>query len=271
MVGITEQKIIKYRKGNTEECVDPIILESPLEMRIKQQRGIQLIHQRLAVTMCTPGQEEDLIRGFLFTEGIVQSADQILSISKLEESLFEAELTPEADFNLKQLDRNFFVNSSCGVCGKASKENIETEGPYLSWSSKFTIDSSVLFGLPAMLKATQSLFDQTGGVHAAALVNSNGEILVLREDVGRHNAVDKVIGAAMVMEQLPFENYLILVSGRASFELVQKAGMAGIPMLCAVGAPSSLAIASAKDQGMSLVGFLKPDGYNIYTGTQRIV
>jgi len=257
--------------GQSQETTDAVIVETPIEIRIKQQRSTELIQQRLAVTMCTPQHEEDLIRGFLFTEGIIKGLDELLEINQLDAGLFEAALSPNADFDLKQLDRNFFVNSSCGICGKASKENIETEGPFLPWASNAFFSTSILLNLNEKLQSTQSLFDQTGAVHAAALIDGQGEIRFLREDVGRHNAVDKVVGAALLESPFPLHDVMLWVSGRVSFELVQKGAMAGIPLLGAVGAPSSLAIETAEDVGMSLIGFLKSDGFNIYAGKDRIV
>ena len=270
-LNVFHKKIIKVSKDSKKSIEDQIAVESPMEIRVKQQLKNGPLQKRLAVTMRTPGNDLDLIRGFLFTEGIIQGKDELLNIKSLGEDVYEAELSSSVVLNLENIDRNFFVSSSCGVCGKASKENIETESPFLPWASDFKIKTTAIKALKTVLSKAQSLFDQTGGVHAVALISDAGELKMVQEDVGRHNAMDKLIGKALLELELPISKYLVLVSGRASFELVQKAGMAGIPMMVAIGAPSSLAIETAESIGMTLVGFLKDSGFNIYCGEKRIL
>jgi len=263
--------ITKILNNGQKNIEDIIAIESPLEIRIKQNRPSGLLQKRLAVTMRTPGNDLDLIRGFLFTEGIIQGVDELINIKSIAEDVYEAELSSKIELNLENLDRNFFVSSSCGICGKASKENIETESPFLPWASDFSIKANILKTLRNELGKEQSLFDQTGGVHAVALISNTGEFTLIQEDVGRHNAMDKIIGKTIKELAFPLANHLVLVSGRASFELVQKAGMAGVPMLVAIGAPSSLAIDTAETMGMTLIGFLKSSGFNIYCGANRVL
>jgi len=268
---ISKRNITKVFQNNKNIVEDDIALETPLEIRVKQNRSSGLLQKRLAVTMRTPGDDLDLIRGFLFTEGIIQGLDELININSIAEDVFEAEINSTVELNLDNLDRNFFVSSSCGVCGKASKENINTESPFLPWASDFKITTLVLKTLKDAFENNQSLFERTGGAHAVALIDQNGKSSIVKEDVGRHNAMDKLIGKGLMELKFPIANHLVLVSGRASFELVQKAGMAGIPMLVAIGAPSSLAIDTAEAMGMALVGFLKTSGFNIYTGQDRIL
>ncbi len=270
-MNILKKNIIKVHNDSKEETLDSIAIESPLEIRIKQVKSHGPLQKRLAVTMRTPGNDFDLIRGFLFTEGIIQDKEELLNIKSLGEDVYEAEISAKIVLNLEDMDRNFFVSSSCGVCGKASKDNLNTESPFLPWSSDFKIKSSSITALKSKLSQSQSLFDQTGGVHAVALISESGTLEMVQEDVGRHNAMDKLIGKALSDVGLPISNHLVLVSGRASFELVQKAGMAGIPMMVAIGAPSSLAIETAETLGMTLVGFLKSSSFNVYCGENRII
>jgi len=249
---------------------DLLAIEEPLEISIGEKP--------VSVTMRTPGHDFDLAVGFLFTEGILQSAHQIASVGRSPgngnprqtANSVNVEMTPGAEVDFDRLQRNFYTTSSCGVCGKASIAAIESLGcPVLPRDSP-VVDSSVIHQLPDALRREQSTFDRTGGLHAAGLFDSTGHLLVLREDVGRHNAVDKVIGAEVLQNHTPLHDRLLLVSGRASFELVQKALMAGIPILAAVGAPSSLAVETAQRFNMTLLGFVRDGRFNIYSGASRI-
>jgi FdhD protein len=228
--------------------------------------------------MRTPGADNELAAGFLFTEGIVHGRKQIVNVrhcgpgspDKHLNNTVVVELADGVDLDLKPLERNFYTTSSCGVCGKSSIEALRTGAAPLD-AGELTISAEILKRLPAILRDSQAVFDQTGGLHASALFDHEGELDIVREDVGRHNALDKVIGAKFLHGQLPLSDRILLVSGRASFELVQKALMAGIPVLAAVGAPSSLAVELAEEFGMTLVGFVRDGTFNIYTGAKRIV
>ncbi len=249
---------------------DLLAVEEPLEIR--------LADRTISITMRTPGNDFDLAAGFLFTEGIVESAHQIRDIhsSKTNKNPRQAsnsvtvELEAGVDIDFDRLARHFYTTSSCGVCGKASIEALEMQAcPTLPRDAP-RIDSAVIHRLPEILRGHQAVFDRTGGLHAAALFNSAGELLLLREDVGRHNALDKLIGVEFLAKHTPLHQNLILVSGRVSFELVQKALMAGIPILAAVGAPSSLAVETALRFNLTLVGFVRNERFNIYSGASRI-
>jgi FdhD protein len=240
---------------------DAVAVEEPLEILVGGRN--------LAITMRTPGHDAELAAGFLFTEGLLKTADQIRSITEAENQV-SLELTDPADPLFERQDRRFAATSACGVCGKASIDSLYATGCVAVPSGTFAIDAGVLRALPEILKSAQSVFHQTGGIHAAGLFDCDGRLELVREDVGRHNAVDKLIGALFMGGGLPAHARMMLVSGRASFELVQKAAMAGIPMMAAVGAPSSLAVETAQRFGMTLAGFLRDDRFNIYCGAERI-
>ena len=249
---------------------DLLAVEEPLEIR--------LADRTISITMRTPGNDFELAAGFLFTEGIVQDAHQIRDIrwAKAGENPRQAgnsvtvELEPGVDIDFERLTRHFYTTSSCGVCGKASIEALEMQAcPALPRDAP-RVDRAIVHRLPEVLRSQQAVFDRTGGLHAAALFNAAGELLLLREDVGRHNALDKLIGAEFLAKHTPLHQNLILVSGRASFELVQKALMAGIPILAAVGAPSSLAVETARRFNITLIGFVRNERFNIYSGASRI-
>lgn len=209
--------------------------------------------------------------GFLFTEGIVMDHSQVLAFKWLAENTILVEIVPHIPVDEERLKRHLFTSSSCGVCGKAALENVQTVNCYYPSANFPVVTPEIVYGLPETLRQAQKTFDTTGGLHAAGLFTAEGRLSILREDVGRHNAVDKVIGAALRNAcPLPFRDQMILVSGRAGFELVQKAAMAGIPVLAAVGAPSSLALELAVESGMTLIGFLRGEQFNIYTGGERI-
>ncbi len=251
---------------------DVVAVEEPLEIRLCWDDNGALQMKPLAVTMRTPGHDEELGAGFLFTEGIVRKREDIISV-QARDNVVTIALSAGMVPDIGKTDRNFYVSSSCGVCGKTSIDAINTvctsgdEYPY----DDTRCGAALLYALMPLLRNEQSLFNETGGIHACALFDTSGKLLLMREDVGRHNALDKLIGAALMDGWLPLERHILLLSGRASFELVQKATMAGIRIVAAVGAPSSLAVQLAEDQNMTLVGFLREQRFNIYSGAQRIV
>jgi FdhD protein len=249
---------------------DLLAVEEPLEIRIGDRT--------VSITMRTPGNDFELAAGFLFTEGILQGAHQVRDIRwsaagknpRQAGNSVTVELNPGIEVDLERLERHFYTTSSCGVCGKASIEALEMQGcPVLPKDSP-VVHPAVIHQLPEALRHEQAVFERTGGLHAAALFDPDGKLVLLREDVGRHNAVDKLIGAEMLAGHTPLDDTLLLVSGRASFELVQKALMAGIPILAAVGAPSSLAVETALRFHMTLLGFVRNARFNIYSGASRI-
>jgi FdhD protein len=244
---------------------DKLAIEEPLEIRLASPAGTK----KVSITMRTPGNDKELAVGFLFTEGIIRTAGEISGVVQTEDSVITVYTT--AIPNMQSLERNFYTTSSCGVCGKASIDSIKTVSAYCPATAAITIRSSLLCELPGILRDKQRIFEDTGGLHASALFDARGNLVLLREDVGRHNALDKLIGAALMDDMLPLDSSILLLSGRASFELIQKATMAGIPIVAAVGAPSSLAVSMAEEAGMTLVGFLREKRFNIYTGTKRIV
>ena len=277
--GIVEKEIIRMTSKATALATDFLAVEEPLEIKIAFGKGAQRAQKSLAVTMRTPGDDFDLALGFLFTEGIILSAKDVLQMRYLAEQLDEAsqknvvlvDLQTDIDFDFEKLNRHFYTSSSCGICGKASIDMVQTTCHYLLPKGEPRISADLLFSLPQKLNQEQTLFAQTGGIHAAALFDANGNLQLLREDVGRHNALDKLIGAALKQNQIPLSNEIILVSGRAGFELVQKSVMAGVPILVAVGAASSLAVELAEEHGMTLVGFLREQKGNVYCGMERLL
>lgn len=271
-VGATE--VIKVSAEQRNQQPDLLAVEEPLEIRLNYGPLESRKEKAIAVTMRTPGHDHELALGFLFTEGIVKSKDEIVSISHCEKvkpeergNVVKVALHPEVTFDASMLERHFYTNSSCGVCGKASIESVETGCKVILNKDVFT--EKVINEAPDKLRAAQKVFEYTGGLHAAGYFNLNGGLEIMREDVGRHNALDKLIGAGVEMEK-DLSHGFVLVSGRASFELIQKAAMAGIPVLTAVGAPSSLAVGLAKKMNMTLLGFVRNNSFNIYCGEQRI-
>ncbi|HEY0357921.1 MAG TPA: formate dehydrogenase accessory sulfurtransferase FdhD [Mycobacteriales bacterium] len=250
---------------------DTLAAEEPLEIRVDGRA--------LAVTMRTPGDDLDLAHGFLLTEGVIADVDHI-AIARYCDSVddsgrntynvLDLDLAPGVPAPVVGIERNFYTTSSCGVCGKASIDAVRTKTAYEPRDDATPVRPEILVGLPDALRSAQKVFDKTGGLHAAGLFTADGELLALREDVGRHNAVDKVLGWALRQGLVPLAGHILMVSGRASFELVQKALMAGVPTLAAVSAPSTLAAELADESGMTLVGFLRGTSMNVYTGAQRI-
>lgn len=250
---------------------DTLTAEEPLEIRVNGTP--------LAVTMRTPGDDVDLAHGFLLTEGVIRGAVDISTARYCAGSevdgqntynVLDVVLAPGVDPPSPSVERNFYTTSSCGVCGKASIDSVRTQTSYPLGPDGIRLDPGVLSALPETLRAAQEVFDRTGGLHAAGLFTTDGELQCVREDVGRHNAVDKVIGWAVRAGRVPLRNVVLMVSGRASFELTQKALMAGIPALAAVSAPSTLAAELAEDVGMTLIGFLRGSTMNVYAGVERI-
>ncbi len=267
-------EIIKVKGGKLLQVKDMLAVEEPLEISIAYG-PVPQTKKSISVTMRTPGHDFELATGFLFTEGIISNAGDILGVNhpnKFDENKVEVSLREDVLIALKKLERNFYTTSSCGVCGKSSIDAVRSVCSFTTAKDDaFFIDENLLHSLPGMLRSNQKVFENTGGLHACGLFNSIGELLLLMEDVGRHNAVDKLVGAALNKSLLPLHNTLLLLSGRASFELIQKAWMAGITMVAAVGAPSSLAVSMAIECGMTLVGFLRNETFNIYSGAHRIV
>jgi FdhD protein len=268
--------VIKIAGTSRRFMPDTIAIEEPLEIRLAYGPLSSRKLQNLAVTMRTPGNDAELASGFIFTEGIISNGLEIQSIEHIfapcsedRQNSILISLHENVVPNLVHADRNFYTTSSCGVCGKASIEAIRTVSSLKKklWDSE-PVDASLLFGLPDVLSKHQQVFAATGGLHAAALFNTNGELICVREDVGRHNALDKLIGASL--KDTPLSHSILLLSGRASFELIQKAAMAGIPIIAAVGAPSSLAVSLAEEFGITLVGFLRQNRFNIYSAAHRI-
>ncbi len=269
---MTRRPVVKINldaSGEPRRRPDDLAAEEPLEIRVGKKP--------LAVTMRTPGHDIDLAMGFLLTEGIITDAEDVVTAQlcagtdtpntyNVVDVVLGAEVPPPAT----DPSRNFYTTSSCGVCGKASIDAVRTRSRFDVAADPLSIPARTLAELPDRLRAAQRTFDRTGGLHAAGLFTKAGELLVLREDVGRHNAVDKVIGWALREGRLPLTGHVLLVSGRASFELTQKAWMAGLPLLAAVSAPSTLAVELAEEAGMTLVGFLRGATMNVYTAAERI-
>ena len=251
---------------------DLLAVEEPLEIRLSYQYENEFIQKSISITMRTPGNDFDLAAGFLFTEGIIQQSEQIAGLQHCgtQNNVVKITLAKNVSIDFDRLQRHFYTSSSCGVCGKTSIEALHATACPVLPKNNFGFHTAIIHGLPAKLRAAQSVFDSTGGLHAAALFDADGNLQILREDVGRHNAVDKLIGAQLQSGKIPLHKNLLLVSGRVSFELVQKALMGGIPILAAVGAPSSLAVELANNFGMTLLGFVRDDRFNIYCGAERI-
>jgi FdhD protein len=251
---------------------DVLAVEEPLEIRVDMPHSDPPSRRTISVTMRTPGHDAELAAGFLFTEGVVRDASQIQSVDQRDPSdnVVTVALSSHAKVDLGRLERHSYTASSCGVCGKTSVEALQTTSYYPLPTSVPVVDADLIHSLPGALRAAQSVFDATGGLHGSALFDTEGRLHSLREDVGRHNALDKVIGAELVAGRLPAHDKILVVSGRASFELVQKAVMAGIPIFVAVGAPSSLAVQLASCAGMTLVGFARDERFNLYAGNERV-
>jgi FdhD protein len=280
-----EVQIERFNGARFEASPDLLAVEDPLEIRLTYGPASARITRSISVTMRTPGHDAELAVGFLVTEGVLRDADDIDSITLTAAPVTDSNstpadlapgntvtvaLSPNVAFATATLERNFYTTSSCGICGKASLLALRTVCPPRR-ANAFTIDAATLCALPAILRAQQGVFDRTGGLHAAALFHADGTLEAMREDVGRHNAVDKLLGAALLAGSVPLRDRLLLLSGRASFELLQKALMAGIPMVAAVGAPSSLAVRVATEFDITLAGFLRDGHFNLYHGASRVL
>ncbi|MEZ5344647.1 MAG: formate dehydrogenase accessory sulfurtransferase FdhD [Pyrinomonadaceae bacterium] len=255
---------------------DSLAVEEPLEIRIGYYSEDIFRHKAISITMRTPGNDFELAAGFLFTEGVIRSADQIQSIKYCgkpdqPKNTVRVDLKPGTNIDLKKMERHFYTTSSCGVCGKSSLDALSTGAQPIAVNGFSGLTSELVGTLPEKLKKAQTLFNATGGLHAAGLFSTEGQLRFLNEDVGRHNALDKLIGSALLDNRLPLSNSVLFLSGRASFELVQKAVTAKIPVIAAVSAPSSLAVAAAKEFNISLLGFVRNGSFNIYSGAERII
>jgi len=268
-----ERRGLKPANSAQNLSVDDLAVEEPLEIRIEFGPTSKRERKSISITMRTPGHDFELAVGFLFTEGLIQSKSQIQNVEFCGPSgnVVRVDLTEHTTFDMKKLERHFYTTSSCGVCGKASIEALRTVAPEkIHGTEDFSLAEELIHALPQKLRAQQGIFDTTGGLHACALFDLRGNIIASREDVGRHNALDKLIGFCLLQGKIPLNENILLVSGRASFELVQKASMAQIPIFAAVGAPSSLALELAQEQGMTLLGFVREERFNIYNRHEKV-
>ena len=277
---IQHQIITRVNENGSITAPDELAIEEPLEIRLEFGSKNDRQTRNIAVTMRTPGNDADLAAGFLFTEGIIRNANDVADIKhcfiacaeKLE-NVIRVSLCENTIPRLQNSERNFFTTSSCGVCGKGSINAIRTINEAEQLPDTNSVNDTVLYTLPNILRNNQNVFNGTGGLHASALFTPGGRFLLAREDVGRHNALDKLIGAVLMDSafDLPLNQHILMLSGRASFELVQKAVMAGINIIAAVGAPSSLAVQLAEEFNITLIGFLRGNRFNIYSGGHRVV
>jgi FdhD protein len=260
-------QVTEWNAGQSRTVEDSLATEEPLEIRISRRA--------LTVTMRTPGHDRELAAGFLWTEGLIDSPEQLGALresasgTSTKLNVVEVDLH-DAEFELERVQRNFYAGSSCGVCGKASIDAIRVRG-LTRPKEEVRVDPEMLCGLPARLRAEQQVFGRTGGLHAAALFRASGELLAVREDIGRHNAVDKIAGWALLEGMLPLSDHVLMVSGRGGFEIVQKALTVGIPVVASVSAPSSLAVRLAREFGQTLIGFLRERRFVVYSGAARCV
>ena len=274
----SKYKVLKYSSNNFKDVEDLVSIEEPLEISLKYKEKDNWVEQTLSITMRTPGNDEDLVRGFLFNEQIVKSLNDIDSIESYGDKVGQykiqnkilAKLNNSENVNISKIKRDFLTNSSCGVCGKSSLDALEIIKTTKTNASEPKISKDVIIQSPDILREGQSEFSKTGGIHASGLFNSGGKLIALREDVGRHNALDKLIGCALEKKQFDPKNLFITCSGRLNFELVQKVLMTDIGIMIGVGAPTSLAIDLANKFDITLVGFVKRDSFNIYTNNKKV-
>ena len=275
----SEYKITKFTKGKLENIEDLISIEEPLEISLKFQDKEKWITKSLSITMRTPGHDEDLVRGFLFNEQIIQNIKDIKNIESFGDKVGQyniqnkmlVTLNNSQNVNISKIKRDFLTNSSCGVCGKSSLDALEIIKKDKTPKSNPKLSKDIIINSPSILKKNQSEFAKTGGIHASGLFSSDGSLISLREDVGRHNALDKIIGHSLISNYLKPNDQFITCSGRLNFELVQKVLMTNIGLMIGVGAPTSLAIDLANRFDMTLVGFVKEDSFNIYTNNQKVI
>ncbi|NNF17436.1 MAG: formate dehydrogenase accessory sulfurtransferase FdhD [Gammaproteobacteria bacterium] len=271
-------KIVRTQRNSSHCDNDVVATEEPMEIRLRYHVEGKPQERSISITMRTPGNDHELALGFLFTEGIIQKADDVAVIDHCGppnpdglRNVVKVSLHAHVAVDIGKLLRNFYTTSSCGVCGKTSLDALAVQAPYAIGQPAPMIAAQHICRAPILLRKHQALFEETGGIHAAGLMNSSGELLAVCEDVGRHNALDKLIGTAMREQRLPLADYAIILSGRASFELLQKSLMAGAPLVAAVGAPSSLAVECAIEQQITLAGFVRDDGFNVYAAAERII
>ena len=274
----SKYKVLKYSSNNFQDVEDLVSIEEPLEISLKYKEKDNWVEQTLSITMRTPGNDEDLVRGFLFNEQIVKSLNDIDSIESYGDKVGQykiqnkilATLNNSENVNISKIKRDFLTNSSCGVCGKSSLDALEIIKTTKTNASEPKISKDVIIQSPDILREGQSEFSKTGGIHASGLFNSDGKLIALREDVGRHNALDKLIGCALEKKQFDPKDQFITCSGRLNFELVQKVLMTDIGIMIGVGAPTSLAIDLANKFDITLIGFVKRDSFNIYTNNKKV-
>ena len=275
----SKYKVLKFISNKFDNVDDLISIEEPLEISLKFYEENKWITKNLSITMRTPGNDKDLVRGFLFNEQIVENIKDIETIESYGEKVGQyniqnkilATLNNSKNVNISKIKRDFLTNSSCGVCGKSSLDALEIIKKEKTDSSEPKITKDIIILSPNILKTNQSEFSKTGGIHASGLFSSNGDLINLKEDVGRHNALDKLIGSAMINDQIEAKNQFITCSGRLNFELVQKVLMTNIGIMVGVGAPTSLAIDLANKFDMTLIGFVKKDSFNVYTNNKKVV
>ena len=275
----SKYKVIKFKKNKFEKIDDLISIEEPLEISIKYKDQNEWVTNSLSITMRTPGNDEDLVRGFLFNEQIIQNLNEIENIESYGEKVGQYKiknkilitLNNSKNINISKIKRDFLTNSSCGVCGKSSLDALEIIKKEKTFKDEPKLTKEIIIKSPSILKQNQSEFSKTGGIHASGLFSSNGKLISLREDVGRHNALDKMIGNVLNKNQIDPKNQFITCSGRLNFELVQKVLMTNIGLMIGVGAPTSLAIDLANRFDMTLIGFVKEDSFNIYTNNQKVI
>jgi FdhD protein len=273
-LSVTHVPIKKVSAANAADTNDILATEEPMEIRLEYLSAGRHLVKSISVTMRTPGNDLELATGFLYTEGIIKSGADMVEVKHISENngnVVLAKLHDAVVPDIAGLERNFYTTSSCGVCGKASIEAVFASCNMLDTKDDLRFSAETIYRLPDILRSHQDVFERTGGLHGCALFDQSGTLKLTREDVGRHNALDKLIGACIASDMLPLNTYLLLLSGRASFELVQKAAMAGIKIVAAVGAPSSLAVQMAEEWGMTLIGFLRGERFNIYSGAERIL
>ena len=275
----SKYKVLKFESSKFDNVEDLVSIEEPLEISLKFKENDKWITKNLSITMRTPGNDKDLVRGFLFNEQIVENIKEIDSIESYGEKVGQyniqnkilATLNNSKNVNISKIKRDFLTNSSCGVCGKSSLDALEIIKKEKTDSSEPKITKDIIILSPNILKTNQSEFSKTGGIHASGLFSSNGDLINLKEDVGRHNALDKLIGSAMINDQIEAKNQFITCSGRLNFELVQKVLMTNIGIMVGVGAPTSLAIDLANKFDMTLIGFVKKDSFNVYTNNKKVI
>ena len=275
----SKYKVIKFSKNKLEKIDDLISIEEPLEISVKYKDQNQWVTNSLSITMRTPGHDKDLVRGFLFNEQIIQDLNEIESIEGIGEKVGQYKiqnkilitLNNSKNIDISKIKRDFLTNSSCGVCGKSSLDALEIFKKEKTFKTEPKLTKEIIIKSPSTLRQNQSEFSKTGGIHASGLFSTDGKLISLREDVGRHNALDKMIGNALNNNQIDPKNQFVTCSGRLNFELVQKVLMTNIGLMIGVGAPTSLAIDLANRFDMTLIGFVKEDSFNIYTNNQKVI